>query len=458
MRSLSVVRLLVALVVLAAVAIPAAAGTLYVPISSPELPAGGSYKLRVWLTNSGSSPATVQILGLQGAGDGTKGRGKPETRVVPAGSTLVLFLEAEHGLLEIQAPDSVAVNAELRNTSLPGPREVFGSVPVIGSGNLAKAGETLLLQGLRRSTAGVSTHVGLVSLGHQKASCDASLHAADGRELLSASLSLPALSHMLFPDALVKERQIGDVHARISCDRPFYAYLAMIERDEGKVVFVEPSPTGGSTLEPPGAGAGATPASFVFKLDGTFHVPSAKKPTLIRTIQAPRNQAFKRVVLEMDFTHGGWYAKEPDKNHNLFWLHRGGCCWPDWPKNILGFVNAWGPKKDNVKAIHNVDYQGRTAHDKTVSFAKGVKLEPGKTYHLRYEYDAAGGRIRLTLWSGGKVVMDTTSSATTNRIRSGASGQFMAYFGHENVAGTGHGPERPTYNWKYSNLRVEFIP
>ncbi|HLE84600.1 MAG TPA: hypothetical protein VJG13_09710 [Thermoanaerobaculia bacterium] len=69
---------------------------------------------------------------------------------------------------------------------------------------------------------------------------------------------------------------------------------------------------------------------------------------------------------------------------------------------------------------------------------------------------AAGGRIRLTLRLGGKVVMDTTSSATTSRIRSGASGQFMVYFGHENA--TIHGPERPTYNWKYSNPRVEFIP
>lgn len=456
MRHLSVVRLLVALAALAAVAVPAAAGTLYVPMLSPELPAGGSYKLRVWLTNSGSSPASVQILGLQGAGDGTKGRGKPETRVVPAGSTLVLFLEAKHGLLEIQAPDSVAVNAELRNTALPGPREVFGSVPVIGSGNLAKAGETLLLQGLRRSTAGVSTHVGLVNLGHQKTSCEAALYTADARKLLSASLSLPALSHALFPDALIKERQIGDAHARISCDRPFYAYLAMVERNVGEIVFVEPSPTGGSTLQPPGAGAGATPASFVYEIGGTFHVPTAKTPTLVRTVHAPRNQAFKRVVLEMDFTHGGWYPKDPDKNHSLFWLHRGGCCWPAWPENILGFANAWGPKKNNVKTIHNVDYRGKGEYDKTVSFAKGVKLEPGKTYHLRYEYDAAGGRIRLTLRLGSQVVMDTTSSATTNRIRSGASGQFMVYFGHENA--TIHGPERPTYNWKYSNLRVEFIP
>lgn len=454
MRRLSAVRLFVALV---AVAVPAAAGTLYVPTLAPELPADAPYKLRVWLTNSGASPASVQILALEGVGDGTKGRGKPETRTVPAGSTLVLFLEAEHGLLEIQAPDSVAVNAELRNTSLPGPREVFGSVPVIGSGNLAKAGETLLLQGLRRSTAGVSTHVGLVNLGHQKASCGASLHAADGRKLFSATLPLQALSHTLFPDALVMQKQIGDVHARISCDRPFYAYLAMIESDEGEIVFVEPSPTGGSTLKPPGDEPPKPSAeSVVFTRAGTFHTPTRGKPTATFNIAVPKSQTFRRVVLDLDFTHGGWYGPEPYKMHSLFWLHRGGCCWPQWNENILGFANAFGPGPggNRIRVSHNLAVRDRPYP----TLAQGIELKPGTTYHVRYEYDAAGGKTRLRLSAGGKVLFETTGHATVSRIKPDGSGEFMAYFGHKNQAGTGNGAERPTYNWKYSNLRVEFIP
>lgn len=457
MCRLSVVRLLVALLALAAVAVPASAGTLYIPTLSPGPPAAGDYKLRVWLTNHGDQQASVRLLRIDGSGDGTKGRGRPETRVVGAGATLVLLTEAAHGLLEIQAPPSVAVNAELRNTSLPGPREVFGSIPVIGSQNLATAGDTLLLQGLRRSSVGVASHVGLVNLGHQKASCDAAIHAADGRKLVSASFSVPALSHTLFPDALTKEGQIADVNARISCNRPFYAYVAMIETEVGELIFTEPSQTGASTLQPPTENA-PEPAggSLVFTRDGTFHTPTRGNETKVFNLKVPPRQEFRKVVLDMDFTHGGWYRREPNKMHNIFWLHRGGCCWPRWNENILGFANAFGPGADGrrVKVTHNLEVPRRPYPNLNRTF----ELKPGKTYHLRYEYDAAGGKVRLRLSAEGRVLFETSGRATVSRIRPDGSGEFMAYFGHENQAGTGNGAERPSYNWKYSNLRVEFIP
>jgi hypothetical protein len=442
---------------------PGFAGTLYLPIVAPEEPSEGSYKVRVWFTNNGDHQVDVRLLFLPGMGDGTKNRSGAEVKAIGPGATLVLFEVAEPGLLEIEAPPEVAVNAELRHTTLPGPKEVFGASPVVWSENVADPGETLVVQGLRRNAAGVATHLGLMNLGHKAASCYAGLFRTDGGELASASaLPLPALANVLLEDVLVlvETGPIGDVHARISCDRPFYAYAALQERTTGEIVFVEPSPTGTSTLKPPGQQEPEEPpsGSFVFKRSGTFHVPSPQRPTDVFTIQAPKNRVFRKVVLDMDFTQGGWYAKEPDKNHSLFWLHRGGCCWPAWKQNILGFVNAFGPKKNNVKVTHNMDYVGKTQYDTSVYFTKGFALQPGKSYHLRYEYDAGGGQIRLTLTQGGGAVLQMTSKTTTSRIHSGASGQFMAYFGHEDASGTGHGPERPTYNWKYSNLRVEFIP
>lgn len=448
-------------------AAPLAAGTVYLPVLNLDQPADGIYKTRVWLTNYGSSPATVKLLYLDGVGDGTSQRGNPETRVVPPGVTLVLFDSGGPGMLEVEAPEGVAINAELRNTLLPGPREAFGSVPVVGSEELTEAGDTMVLQGLRRSKLGVRSHLALMNLGHQPASCSASLHAVNGDELVGApQLRLPPLSHALFEDVveLTSVPQIGDVHARITCDQPAYAYVAVQERPTGEVTFLRPSPTGASTLVPPGGEPPPPPpqaGSFVFNRSGTFHVAKRGNALKYFNIPAPKNRAFRRIVLDMDFTHGGWNQKTPEGNHSLFWLHRGACCWPQWAENIVGFVNLFGPQKNFVKAVHNLDYQGKGPHDTTENFSRGFKAAPGQTYHLRYDYDAAGGRIRLKISQRGKVVKEATAAATASRIRSGNSGVFMAYFGHEEPKGEclvkACGPEVPSYGWKYSNLRVEFI-
>lgn len=456
---------------LLASAAPLAAGTVYLPVVSLEQPADGTYKTRVWITNYGSSPAAVKLLYLPGIGDGTSQRSNPETRTVPPGTTIVLFDAAGPGMLEVEAPDEVAVSAELRNTMLLGPREVFGAVPVVGSDQAAEPGETVLLQGLRRSRYGVRSHLGFLNLGHDGASCSASLHATNGDELVGASqLPLPPLSHALIEDVveLASLQQIGDVHARISCDQPFYAYVAVHEMPTGEVVFVRPSPTGASTLEPPGDVEPPPPpppppaaGSFVFNRSGTFHAPKRGNPLKYFNIAAPKNREFRRIVLDMDFTHGGWNGAKPEGNHSVFWLHRGACCWPAWERNIVGFVNLFGPNKNFVKAVHNLDYRGKGAYDKTVDFSRSFKPSPGKTYHVRYDYDAAGGTIRLRITQGGKVVQEATAAATTSRIRSGSSGVFMAYFGHDEPKGEclvkACGPEVPSYGWKYSNLRVEFI-
>lgn len=468
MPSKSVLRLIAALFFLA---LPASAGTLYLPVLGPDAPADARYQTRVWLTNHGTQAAQVTTVRMRGVVDGTAHRNPPIRHRVAPGATLVLTLGPAPGLLEIRAPRSVTVSAELRNLNLPGPREVYGSVPVIGSGEVAQGGESLTLQGLRRSTAGVRTHLGVVNLGHRDALCDLEVRGVVGGLLGRAErVPVPALSHVPVEDVLelVDVEQTGDAHAVVSCSRPFYAYAATMEATTGETVFFEPAVTGASTLAPPadqaaneppadgsgGSDTGSGGKSYVFARNGLVHSPTRAKPTWTHNVRVPGNTDFSKIVLELDVTPGPWYQREPQKMHNLFWIHRGGCCWPKYNANVIGYANAFGPGKggNQVKVTHNL---GR-AKRPFPKLKQGFRLQQGVPYHLRYVYDAAADRISLKVFSRGKLLFETADRATVKKIRSDGSGQFMLYLGHTpHKRGSGAGPERPTFGWQYSNLRVE---
>lgn len=466
----SVARAARLLVVLVLLAVPAAAGTLYIPLVSPAEPGHGSYQTRIWLTNQGTGPVAVTTVGIPDGTDGTQMRDNPVRHRIEPGATVVLTPPPRPGLLEIQAPASVAVNAEMRNSQVPGLTQVFGTVPVIGSENVANGATTVVLQGVRRTTRGVLSHLGVVNLGHKPALCDIELRAVTGAVIGAAErLPIPALSHMPIEDVLelLGMEQTGDVHARISCTRPFYAYLAMTEAATGEMVFLEPSPTGASTLLPPSGQASNDPPadepgtsgggkSFVFASNGLVHSPTRQQPTWTHNIKVPANRNFSKVVLEMDVTPANWYAAEPNKMHNLFWLHRGGCCWPKYNENVIGYANAFGPGNggNQIKVAHNLERSTRPFPKLKQSF----QMQKGTTYRMRYVYDAAAGRVSLKLLSGGKLLFTSTGRATARKIRSDGSGEFMLYFGHTpHKKGSGYGPERPTYGWKYENVRVELF-
>lgn len=470
MPSKSFVRLIAALFFLA---LPASAGTLYLPVLGPEAPADASYQTRVWLTNHGGQPAQVTTVRMRGVVDGTRERARPLHHRIAPGATLVLNIGPAPGLLEIRAPRSVAVSAELRNVSLPGPREVFGSVPVIGSGEVAPGGTSLTLQGLRRSTAGVRTHLGVINLGHRDALCDVEVRGVVGGLLGKAErVPVPALSHLPVDDflELFDVEQVGDAQVVVSCSRPFYAYAASSDVTTGETVFLEPAATGASTLAPPGdqaaneppsGGSGGSGAqdggkSYVFARNGLVHSPTRNKPTWTHNVRVPGNTDFSKIVLELDVTPGPWDPREPQKMHNLFWLHRGGCCWPKYNANVIGYANAFGPGKggNQVKVTHNLGRSKRPFP----KLKQGFRLHQGTTYRLRYLYDAAAGRISLRVFSQGKLLFETTDRATVKKIRSDASGEFMVYLGHTpHKKGSGAGPERPTFGWQYANLKVELF-
>lgn len=447
------------------VAVPAGAGTLYVPILQPEEPGTVTYETHVHLSNHSVDRAVVRSLFLGASEDGVRTRGTAERTAIAPRATAVLVAGDGPGLLEIRAPEGVAVHAELRPT-VDGGDDVPSPVPVIWSGNTADPGTIVDLQGMRRTAGGAVSHLGLVNLGHSPASCNIAVFGVAGTRIGGAEgLEIPALSSVYLADALdiVGQPRATHVRTRVACDQPFYALLAVQDEDSGEAVVIGPSATGASGLRPPAADQpeppaadspepGPTGGSVVLRRDGVVHSPRRGQATKVVKLQTPPRTSFRKVILDMDFVHGGW-SREPSKSHSLFWLHRGGCCspWPAWKDNLLGMANAWGPGKNQIRTVHDLDKPGYPS-----GFGGGAYLERGRRYHLRYVYDAAGGRITMTLSHRGKTLMTkATGGGTASAIRSGGSGKFMVYFGHEDARG--HGPERPTYGWKYENLRVELV-
>lgn len=450
---------------LALAAVPAFAGTVYVPILSENGSDDTSYVTRVWLTNQGQSAQAVEYLLLANDTDGTKRSGsskKPSKVTVQPGGTSVLEIESGPGMLEITAvgakPADLAISAEVRNTSQVGGKETHSVVPVLSSENVSGAGDTLVLQGLRR-TSGVFTNLILVNLGHAETQCSVKAFRAGGQQIAStALLSLKALTQVQFPDALrlLGETQAKDVYSQIECDQPFFAYLTVYEVATGEVLALEPSARGDSGLAPPGKEEPpSVPGAILFTQKGTFHVPTPDNPSAIFNIPVPSDRTFSNVTVDLDIFVAGWYDKDPAGLHSLFWLHRGACCWPKWARNITGFANAFGPNASRVRVVSNMDLP------QFAEKAKGerqVALHPGQSYHLRFEYDTKQRSSFLRITQGGSEVAHMTMPTTTSNLKADATEAWMIYFGHENQFFTQLGAERPTYGWRYENLRVEFLP
>jgi hypothetical protein len=171
---------------------------------------------------------------------------------------------------------------------------------------------------------------------------------------------------------------------------------------------------------------------------GPFHSPAPGAEIAVANL--PTTGSFARAVLEVDITFGGW----ADGAQNLFWLHRGLCCWPRWPGGIVGYANA---QRTGWRVVSDV---GLT--ERAVASGKW-QPEVGRPYNVRYDYHAAVGRATLQVWDGRQLVSESSAAIPVGAL-SPSDGGFMAYFGHESAEG--HGPERPSYGWTYGNLRIAF--
>jgi hypothetical protein len=430
MKSLSV--LVLTLCALGLAAAPLAAEKVYVPVT-------GSHDVELRISNYDLTerPYSASFLGA--------GVGRGLQDVVPADRAVLLEKVApagETGLVELEAAPELLVDAWVQSTSRRGVTYITG-VPVIRGANQVAAGGTALLNRLGPGVAGLA----LVNLGSQAASCQVEPVRVDGFAAgASAAFEVAATSLRRIEGAPDPEA----VAAKVSCDQPFYAYATAVDGETSEVSFVIPSPAGEAIAAPEASRSQKAPlpaGTVVFSQDGFFHSPARGNDKGVLHIPVPRELALSRITIDWDVTVGPWSKRKPDGSHAMLWLHRG-----KFRSNTVANVNAWGMEKRFIKVNQNLDLPPR----KNTNTSVKLGVEQGRTYHVRYVYNALNKTIDVAFSEGGELrqtgrLPGTVKNHTLKIPKSG----LVAELGHYS---TQHPPEVETWGWSYGNLRIEMIP
>ncbi len=443
---------LVTLAVLIAAA-PAWSGTVYVPLTTNVDKDGNRLETEIRITNI--SPTEFRSFTYYVIPANTDGTDRPdefgeEVLLAPRASFLLegLVEEGESAMIEISAENEIGVNSRIVSTSSQGDILIGQEVPVISSDNLPSGGETAILQGWARTESDLRTDFHLINLGQLATNCTANIYDDNGLTILAnfqfgqQPLSLRSFNDVL---SLVNIVENDEISALFNCDQPFYPFATTYSAITGEVLSISPSASGRSNLLPPGGLDQPIPGAVVFERPGTFHRPTVGNEAKHFDIPFPGNPTYSRIVLDMDFTHGGW-GTPSSANHGIFWLNRG----TRWRSNLFGYFNAFGPGTNTIKLSTNAGLAPGAIRAKSA----GAVLVPGVTYHVHFEYDTVNNFYEATITQGGNFVARVTDIPTVNRINTVEENWFVV-FGHERGA---VGPEVPTYGWAYHNLRVQWVP
>ncbi len=436
---------------LLALAAPAAAGNLYIPLLDRDGAGDSHQRTEVWIANAGTQTRnfTPVFLPAGTSGAALSGTGTPAALLNGRTSKLVGTTTAGHfGLLEISAPAEIQVEARLANTAGANPA-LYTPVPVITSANVVRAGTLAHLVGLGRTSGGLYTDLGIVNLEKQAAQCTVAAFRADGSQIAgTASVPLEPLSMRHFGDALglLGETDALDVRIQVTCDRTFYPYAAVFNPLSGTLLFTTPAGSGASTL---GTGTAPPPGNaIVFTLDGLFHTPAAGHEVKQLVVQVPQALALRRMSIDWDVTPDVFNLGHESGSHNLIWVYRG-----KNRSNTIANLSAFGPPRSTLKNTSNVDVTPANVSNRETALA----FQQGVLYHVHYVYDAENGSIITTISTGGVTVATMTQNATAkNHTLTLPAAGFNVQFG--NTAGQGASNLWPTYGWRYANLRIEMVP
>ncbi len=256
--------------VAAAAAIPAYAGTIYVPYATDEAVGAARYRTEVVVTNPGDQPARVQTLFVAADGSSHPGdRMMGGTTVAAHGTAVLAGLAAagQHGRVEVTGPEALVVTARLNAYGEDGSLLSSAVEPVVSADSLVPAGQTIHLQGLA-NTADAVTRWGVITAGDRGA-CSLAAYSADGAELGASSTAEAGVLARTFPEPLQAFRAgaLAEARLQVTCDAPAFAYAAVLSNDGSRARFVAPSTSLKADLtsivsairgQRPGAGGGDT--------------------------------------------------------------------------------------------------------------------------------------------------------------------------------------------------------
>jgi hypothetical protein len=429
-------------------AVPSFAGVIYLPALARDSSDGYEKTVRVVVSNPDSSVA--RAIGLRYIAQGVAGTPLPPASVaaywVGPGASRTVFpvLPADGaGLLELSPGyPGILASAELVYVR-PGGLRSIAPLPAVGSREARTAGDPIHLQGLERSSAGARTDLFVFNLGTTPANCSITVRAAGGLAVPGIALPGPVapISSIFRPDALAPAGEVPpDSRATIVCDRTFFAFAVRHHRFQGGIrVLLPTAELEQSGLTQPG---GQSTGTVVYELPGTYLICTPNNHDWKRDLTfGGATRDFRRVEVDFDVFVAGWDPSDK-KIHQLLWVNDGS----RW-QEMLGYLNAVEGQNKMRFAV----FQG-FGQLQSVDDSPGV--QPGSSYHVRYDFDAVTGRAsyRITDSTGAPRVDGAIQDPTplgrfsTSRVQI-AQGTWLS-----------EGPEARTYDWRFSNLRVVLRP
>jgi hypothetical protein len=441
----------IVLSMLAAGALPALAGNVYIPLESNVGIDGAGYVTKVWVTNPDSATHHFTTTFIQEGTSGTAGQASSANVFVPPNGTAVLAGIApggQTGLLEIDAEAAGAsvlvAAARLEVTNSDGTLLGFTTVPAISQDTMAPAGSFVELLGLQRGFGGALTDFSLVNLGTSSSTCLVGAFDANANLLAPvSSLSLAALSRRDFGDvlALLGAVSLGDARIEATCDQPFYTFATVYVPGTGPIAFISPSPSlAGTVTKGSGGGGGGGNGNLTFSVPGTFLNATANNSEQLYPLPAPVGVAYKRATFDWDMFIGVFPS-------GLF-------------TGVMAFrrPNSQRALREPFCAVQIVNRNSKTILDLGIENVFARTQGPWKqssTYHLQLIYDLTINQCQLNVSQGGTVIYTIAGPAQWFDMSATAANPLEIDFGQ---TGIGDGAYYPPVTWSFSNLNAVLEP
>jgi hypothetical protein len=434
-----------------ALAAPAAAERIYVPVLGTAAADGSVLATRVRIANADGVEAPVaarfrDASGAAGLETERALKAQPDGRFLtdlsPAGRT---------GLITLEADSALAVSASMASRA-----GVDVDVPAFTDAETYSAGVDVPLDQLPRPRALRSLLVGAANLSDQTASCQATLFARDGSRSAEIQFEVPAMS-LVRKDGLAAAGRGRVASARVTCDQSFYPFGVAADAGGRSIITKGIGPNGTCTMflnlvrqQLSGNYVAETVAGSI------FHDATKANPKGILCIKAPGELKIASAKFEWNVTAGPWSPRDRSGVHNLgyFFLDR-------YRSGTVGNVNILGPNKSILKFIQNVNMPAGSNTNAKTSYA----MQTGVVYHNVYTYDAVSKLATMQLFVNGLEVAKISKDAKPGNNQT----LIVKPFGQGNLAGLAliaefgnylgqHHPEEATVGWKYSSFRLTLVP
>ena len=422
----------------------ARAGTVYVPLPGRSAVGSFGYEAEIVVSNLATVSRSASRFSIPSGTDGTLRTSPAAPLQVAAGRTIVLKPGASFkGLVDLSGATEQRYAAPLAGKGAAGRLGAY--VPVIDSDNLARAGTSVALLGLRHE-ANRTTDVTIVNLAHVARQCTVTVSRSDGAVIIGPSLiTLPPLSHRLFQNIFAGVAPPGglrNARAVVSCGGDFYAFAQLFDTASGEIAFVGPAASGTSLLAVPGP-LECPVGAICLDAPGIVHQPTPTTPVGRVSFDAPAG-TFTHLKLSIEVTVGPFFPSEPAAKHLVYWwvINRN--------FNMPGMLFFRGPGAHTALVRHGIGLTHPEKHRIEQPFA----AIPGHTYRIENEYDMGRGifSVVITDLDTGLLAARLDGAPNVSQVTLTAADKFLVDMGFPEAVIP---DEAPSYGWTYRNVHIE---